>query len=401
MAIGYNVAEHRRNPSFYDLLASEARFTSFIAIAQGKLPQEHWFRLGRMLTNAGGRPALLSWSGSMFEYLMPLLVMPTYEHTLLDETYRAVVARQIEYGRERGVPWGVSESGYNEFDAQLNYQYRAFGVPGLGFKRGLAEDLVIAPYASVMALMVDPKSACATSARSQKRAGKAHMDSTRRSTTRRRALPRGEDNVTVRSFMAHHQGMAFLSFAYVLLDRPMQRRFASEPAFRATDLLLEERVPKAPAVYPHSAEVSAAPRRSGAAKPISASSTTPNTPAPEVHLLPTDAITSRSPPPAADTAAGATLPSRAGRKIQPATAGARFCYLRDVKTGEFWSAAHQPTLKRAARATKRSTRRAAPSSAAATMISTPTPRSACRPRTTSSFGASASPTAAMSRAPSS
>ena len=159
LAIGYNVDDYRLDASYYDLLASEARLASFIAIAQGKLPQEHWFSLGRLLTTTGGKPALLSWSGSMFEYLMPLLIMPTHAGTILGETYRAVVARQIEYGRERGVPWGVSESGYNKTDAQLNYQYRAFGVPGLGFKRGLAEDLVVAPYATAMALMVDPAAA--------------------------------------------------------------------------------------------------------------------------------------------------------------------------------------------------------------------------------------------------
>ena len=115
---------------------------SFVAIAQGQVPQENWFALGRLLTTVGGEPILLSWSGSMFEYLMPLLVMPTYENTLLDQTCKAAVARQIEYGRQRGVPWGISESGYNTIDAHLNYQYRAFGVPGLGLKRGLADDLV-------------------------------------------------------------------------------------------------------------------------------------------------------------------------------------------------------------------------------------------------------------------
>ena len=161
LAIGYNVGEHRRDASYYDLLASEARLCSFVAIAQGQLPQESWFALGRLLTTAGGEPVLLSWSGSMFEYLMPLLVMPTYENTLLDQTYRAAVERQIEYGRQRGVPWGMSECGYNTVDVQLNYQYRAFGVPGLGLKRGLAEDLVIAPYASALALMVAPEAACA------------------------------------------------------------------------------------------------------------------------------------------------------------------------------------------------------------------------------------------------
>src|SRR5262249_6456466 len=145
---------------FYDLLASEARLGSFLMIAQDQLGQEHWFALGRLLTSTGGATALVSWSGSMFEYLMPLLVMPTYQDTLLDETYRGVVRRQITYGRQRGVPWGISESGYNTTDVHLNYQYRAFGVPGLGLKRGLAEDVVIAPYATALALMVAPEDAC-------------------------------------------------------------------------------------------------------------------------------------------------------------------------------------------------------------------------------------------------
>ena len=161
LAIGYNVSEHRRDASCYDLLASEARAASFVAIAQGELPQESWFALGRLLTGAGGEPALLSWSGSMFEYLMPLLVMPAYENTLLEHTCRAAVNRQIAYGSECGVPWGMSESGYNTVDAALNYQYRAFGVPGLGLKRGLTEDVVVAPYASALALMVAPEAACA------------------------------------------------------------------------------------------------------------------------------------------------------------------------------------------------------------------------------------------------
>ena len=152
LTIGFNVTEHRRDGSFYDLLASEARLASFVAIAEGQLPQENWFALGRLLTSIDGTPALLSWSGSMFEYLMPLLVMPEFDDTLLDQTCRAAVARQIAYGASRNVPWGISEAGYNATDVHMNYQYRAFGVPGLGFKRGLADDLVIAPYASAMAL---------------------------------------------------------------------------------------------------------------------------------------------------------------------------------------------------------------------------------------------------------
>ena len=147
-SIGFNVAERRRDTSFYDLLASEARLCSYVAIALGQVPQDHWFSMGRLLVASRGEPILVSWSGSMFEYLMPLLVMPNYENTLLDHTCKAAVQQQIEYGKLRGVPWGISESGYNRTDVHLNYQYRAFGVPGLGLKRGLAEDLVIAPYAT-------------------------------------------------------------------------------------------------------------------------------------------------------------------------------------------------------------------------------------------------------------
>jgi hypothetical protein len=156
-SIGFSVTDGRLDNSHYDLLASEARLASFMAVATGKVPQEHWFKLGRPLTPAGGARALLSWSASMFEYLMPLLIMRTHLGTLLDETYHAVVRRQIEYGGKRGVPWGISESAYNVTDLEGNYQYRAFGVPGLGLKRGLAEDLVVAPYATVLAAPLEPR----------------------------------------------------------------------------------------------------------------------------------------------------------------------------------------------------------------------------------------------------
>ena len=256
LSIGYNVGERRRDASFYDLLASEARLSCFVAIAQGQLPQESWFALGRLLTNAGGEPILLSWSGSMFEYLMPLLVMPTYEHTLLDQTYKAAVDRQIEYGRQRGVPWGMSESGYNTVDVHLNYQYRAFGVPGLGLKRGLADDLVIAPYASALALMVAPEEACLNLQRLsaegfEGRYGFYEAIDYTPSRQRRR-----ESSTAVRSFMAHHQGMSLLSLSHLLLDRPMQKRFESDPLFQATMLLLQERIPRAMAFYLETPELS-------------------------------------------------------------------------------------------------------------------------------------------------
>ncbi len=205
---GLNVSDRRKDTGFYDLLASEARLCSYVAIALGQVPQEHWFSLGRLLIATLGRPMLVSWSGSMFEYLMPMLVMPSYENTLLDHTCKAAVEQQIEYGRLRGVPWGISESGYNLTDAQFNYQYRAFGVPGLGLKRGLAEDLVIAPYATAMALMVEPVAACENLQRlaAEGRTGIYGFYEAVDYTPSR--LPPDEPSATIQSFMAHHQGMS-------------------------------------------------------------------------------------------------------------------------------------------------------------------------------------------------
>ncbi len=205
LAIGYNVTERKCDAGYYDLLASEARFAVFVAIAQGQLPQQSWFALGRLLVNAGSGPALLSWSGSMFEYLMPLIVMPAYEHTLLDESCRVAVTRQIEYGARRGVPWGMSESGYNTIDAARNYQYRAFGVPGLGLNRGLGEDLVIAPYATALALMIEPEAACENLQRlaADGILGRFGFYEAIDYTPAR--LRRAETSAVVRSFMAHHQ----------------------------------------------------------------------------------------------------------------------------------------------------------------------------------------------------
>jgi cellobiose phosphorylase len=346
LAIGYNVGERRRDSSYYDLLASEARLSSFVAIAQGQLPQEHWFALGRLLTNVGGGPILLSWSGSMFEYLMPLLVMPTYGNTLLDQTCKAAVERQIEYGKKRGVPWGISESGYNTIDVYLNYQYRAFGVPGLGLKRGLAEDLVIAPYASALALMVAPEEACLNLQRlaAEGFEGKYGFYEAIDYTPSR--LPRGKSNVVVRSFMAHHEGMSFLSLAYLLLDRPMQKRFESDPVFQATMLLLQERVPKATAFYSHTAELSDIQEASSGTETSVRVFSSPDTPVPEVQLL------SNGRYHVMITNAGGGY-SRwkdiaVTRWCEDSTCDnwGTFCYLRDVASGEFWSTAYQPTLKR-------------------------------------------------------
>ena len=211
LAIGYDVGERRRDPSCYDLLASEARLASFLLIAQGQVPQKHWFALGRLLTSHGGDVSLISWSGSMFEYLMPQLIMPSYANTLLEQTCKAAVSRQIEYGRQRAVPWGISESCYNATDVHQVYQYRAFGVPGLGFKRGLGDDLVIAPYASALALTVMPREACRnlqTLAANGFLGAYGFYEAIDYTPSR---LPRGKNHAIVRTFMAHHQGMSLLA----------------------------------------------------------------------------------------------------------------------------------------------------------------------------------------------
>jgi cellobiose phosphorylase len=349
-SIGFNVTERRLDASFYDLLASEARLCSYVVIAQGHVSQDHWFSLGRLLVSLRGDLMLASWSGSMFEYLMPLLVMPNYENTLLDQTCKGAVRQQIKYGQLRGVPWGVSESGYNRTDVQLNYQYRAFGVPGLGLKRGLAEDLVIAPYATVMALMVAPGEACDNLeqlAADGREGAYGFYEAVDYTPSR---LPPRQSSVTIRSFMAHHQGMSLLALAYRALDRPMQRRFMSCPALRATDLLLQERVPNTTAkVLSEEYELVKSRKPADDGESLMRVFTNPNLHAPEVHLL----SNGRYHVVVSNAGGGYSrwreLAVTRWREDATRDCWGTFIYLRDLATGEFWSAAHQPCR----RATKR------------------------------------------------
>ncbi len=345
-ATGFNVSERRLDQSWYDLLASEARLCSYVAIALGQVPQDHWFLLGRQLISARGEPILVSWSGSMFEYLMPRLVMPNYENTLLDHTCRAAVERQIDYGRSRGLPWGISESGYNRTDVHLNYQYRAFGVPGMGVKRGLAEDLVVAPYASAMALMIAPGTACANLQRlaDEGRSGRYGFYEAIDYTPAR--LRPGETSATIRSFMVHHQGMSLLALTNVLVRDPMPRRFMACPLLRAADLLLQERVPKAAAsIFDEDLALETSRQTAGQGENMMRIFTDPSPAAPEVHLL-------------SNGRYHVTVSSAGGgcsrwrdlaltRWHEDATCDdwGLFVYVRDLTTGEFGSVAYQPALR--------------------------------------------------------
>jgi len=344
--IGFNVEERRHDASFYDLLASEARLCSYVAIAQGQVSQNHWFSLSRLLIAAHGRPVLASWSGSLFEYLMPMLVMPTYENTLLEQTCLGAVDHQIEYGQSQNIPWGVSESGYNRMDIHLNYQYRAFGVPGLGLKRGLADDRVIAPYATVMALMVAPQAACENLERlkMERRAGDYGFYEAVDYTPSR--MPPGQSSVTIQSFMVHHQGMSLLALDYVLRGRPMQRRFNACPLLKAALLLLQERVSRT-AVNVLSGDWTSEETRklTGADEGIMRVITNPSLPAPDVHLM------SNGRYHVAISSAGGgysrwhDLAVTRWREDATRDCWGSFIYLRDAETGEFWSTAFQPTLK--------------------------------------------------------
>ncbi|MBY0550605.1 MAG: hypothetical protein K2W95_25220 [Candidatus Obscuribacterales bacterium] len=346
LSIGYNVEERRADASCYDLLASEARLGNFVAIAQGQLPQKSWFSLGRTLTTAAGEPVLFSWSGSMFEYLMPLLVMPTYPGTLLYQTCKAAVDRQIEYGKQRHVPWGISESGYYAVDVNLNYQYRAFGVPGLGLKRGLSQDLVIAPYATVMSLMVAPEAACSNLERLVQEGFLGRYGFYEAIDYTLSRIPRGQTRAIVRSFMAHHQGMSFLSLAYALLNQPMQKRFERDPSLQSAMLLLQERIPKAGGMHLFSTETAEQriEENGGDDMPMRFFKTA-GTATPELQLL------SNGRYHVMVTNAGGGY-SRwndlaVNRWREDATCDNRgtFAYVRDANSGHYWSTAFQPTLK--------------------------------------------------------
>lgn len=342
LTVGFNCDQNRLDASKYDLLASEIRLANYVAIATNQVPQRSWFALGRLFTVIDNEPALMSWSGSMFEYLMPQLVMPAYPDSLLVQMCRAAVERHVAWGKERGVPWGISESGYFGFDAQQNYQYHAFGVPGLGLRRGLGDDMVIAPYATVMALIVNPHAACSNLLTLEKNGAKGSYGFYEALDYTTARLSHGQLYVIIRSYMAHHQGMSFLALSHLLLDAPMVERFAHYPAFQSARLLLQERVPDAVELYSTRRHFET---HEGTLQPASFSGREFNrvdTPMPEVqllsnanyHLMVTQAGGSYS--------RWQNLALTRWREDATCDNWGAFCYLRDPQTGEVWSNTWQP-----------------------------------------------------------
>ncbi len=343
-SIGYRVTDGSLDPGGYDLLASEARLASFIAIAKAEVPVSHWFRLGRPMTPVALGSALVSWSGSMFEYLMPALVMHAPAGSLLQQTYRLVVQRQMSYGAERGVPWGISESAYNMRDLDLTYQYSNFGVPGLGLERGLSENLVVAPYASALAAMVDPGVAARNLSRLVEVGARGRYGFYEALDYTRSRLPEGQPVAIVRAYMAHHQGMTLVALANVLRDGVMRARFHGEPIIQATELLLQERAPRDVAVArPRAEEVQAPAHVRDFAVPAFRQFTSPHDRTPRTHLLSNGRYAVML------TTAGSGYSRCAGlgitRWCEDVTRDhwGTYLFLRDVQSGVVWSAGYQPT----------------------------------------------------------
>ncbi|MDQ7094981.1 glucoamylase family protein [Desulfosporosinus sp. PR] len=347
-SIGYRIGESMLDKSYYDLLASEARQASFIAIAKGDVPHSHWFRLGRSLTLAQGKRSLVSWSGTMFEFLMPLLVMKNYAGTLLDETYKSVVEVQKKYAAEHNLPWGISESGFYAFDPQLNYQYKAFGVPGLGLKRGLIQDLVIAPYASFLALMVSPREALDNISLMEHRGfgGRYGLYEAVDFTADR--IPVGKSYRLIQSFMAHHQGMSFLALDNILFDNRMQTRLHSEALIQAMELLLQERIPSsAPLVSQPEGEQIISGRHVKSTPPEKNQSIFMNTamsPIPVTHCISNGQYSVML----TNSGAGFSRYREIGltrwREDVTRDAWGMYFYIQNLNSGDVWSATHQPCL---------------------------------------------------------
>jgi cyclic beta-1,2-glucan synthetase len=361
--IGYRLGDAdeagRPDGSHYDLLASEARLASFIAIAKGDVPEKHWFHLGRLITSIDGNPTLMSWSATLFEYLMPLAFMKSYSNTLLDETCRMVVRRQIDYASTRGVPWGISESAFNVVDRHGTYQYQAFGVPGLGLKRGLADDLVVAPYASALACRLDPVDAVAN----LRRLGQAGLagafglyeaiDYTRRSsplgaevTPAARALtgPQRTAGTVIRAFMAHHQGMTIVALANALLDDEMVDRFHSDPRIQATELLLQERIPRSATISNLRPSEERRPTPVAPVQPLRRFRS-PHTAFPHAQFLSNGRYTAVVTNAGGGSSVCGGLSVTRSREDVTCDPGSQFIYLRDVRNGAVWSATYLPTRK--------------------------------------------------------
>ncbi len=243
-SIGYNIEENKLTDSYYDLLASEARQASFIAISKRDIPSKHWTKLSRTLTTLGRSKGLISWSGTSFEYLMPNINIPKYEGSLLDESCKFMIKSQLEYTKELQIPWGITEAAFNVKDLQGNYQYKAFGIPWLGLKRGLADEMVVATYGSVLAITDVPKKVIKNLKQLENYGmyGKYGFYESIDFTPDR--MNKGNKSGLVKTYMAHHQALILLSINNLINNNILQKRFMQNPEIASTAILLQETMPE-------------------------------------------------------------------------------------------------------------------------------------------------------------
>ena len=342
--IGYTPNAERLDPNYYDLLASESRIASLVAIAKGDVPLSHWQQLGRPITQVDGKQVLLSWSGTMFEYLMPTLFIKNYARTFLSESCNTAINAQIGYGRENKVPWGISESGYFAFDLGQHYQYRAFGVPDLGYKRDLPDDLVIAPYASLIGLSLQPLEVVKNIEHLErlKLLGRFGLYEAVDFTKTR--LPDGKAYAIVQSYMAHHQGMILLAACNYLSDNLMVERFHTDEYIQSVELLLQEKIPQNPPLeYPHTdealqlAQVARRVKSEPWRVPV-------DTPSPQVHVL------SQGDTSTLITNSGGGFSQWRGVALTRWSADStldqwgQWIYVQDCDSGALWSSTCQPII---------------------------------------------------------
>ncbi|AKH43957.1 cyclic beta-1,2-glucan synthetase [Altererythrobacter atlanticus] len=342
--IGHNVSSGKIDPHFYDLLASEARIASLFAIGKGDVPLEHWFHLGRPVTRAGHHMALISWNGSMFEYLMPRLFLRSGPETLLYESEHTAVRIQRDYGIRHEVPWGISESAYASRDPEHRYRYQAFGVPGIGLRRGLARDMVVAPYASALALAVAPAEAAKNLAELLRlgAGGRFGLFEAADFTLERRTSE--ELFAPVKAYMAHHQGMILCAIDNALGEDILVHRLARDPRLNLVSLLLSERLPtELPAEIERLEELDRQVTTNGSVRPLRPWEPDTAAPFPQVLLLGNGRLSSWI-----SDGGGGRLRWRgqAITRLAPDTtrdADGVWIYVADDETGDLWSATRQPT----------------------------------------------------------
>jgi cyclic beta-1,2-glucan synthetase len=340
-SIGYDVEKDNLGNSHYDLLASESRQASFVAIAKGDVQQKHWFRLSRAMTLMGRSKGLISWSGTMFEYFMPLLIMKNYPDTLLNETYKSVIEGQKKYARERGVPWGISESAYNTFDPALNYQYKAFGVPGIGLKRGLVNELVIAPYSTVMALQMDVQGSIGNMKKLIEEGLEGRYGFYEAADYTKERLPKGKKKAIIKCFMVHHEGMSLMALNNVLNNNILQQRFHRIPVVKATELLLQERVPRR-VIYDREQRFDVIDLTTEKQNIVVRSFNTAKTPMPETHLLSNGAYSIMLTNSGSGYGKLNDMTAYRWREDLTLDNTGMFFYIKNLNSNEYWSAAYEP-----------------------------------------------------------